>query len=74
VTLRPKGGDIDDELWEVVQPLWPDLTPQRTGCPRVGNQAAFTAIVFVLMTGVFILSLRPALVTFEGKDLAYEAV
>jgi len=26
------------------------------------------------MTGVFIVSLRPTLVTFEGKDLAYEAV
>ena len=68
------GGDIDDELWEMVQPLWPDRTPQRTGCPQVSNQAAFTAIVFVLMTGVFIVSLRPTLVTFEGKDLAYEAV
>jgi len=43
---------VDDELWELVKPLLPSRTPQRTGRPRVNNRAAFTAIVFVLVTGV----------------------
>jgi len=40
---------VDDEL---VKRLVPDRTPQRTGRPRVSDRAAFTAIVFVLVTGV----------------------
>ena len=43
---------VDDGLWELVKPLLPDHAPQRTGRPRASNQAAFTAIVFVLVTGV----------------------
>src|SRR3712207_4951317 len=43
---------VDGELWELVKPLLPDRTPQRTGRPRVSDRAAFTAIVFVLLTGV----------------------
>jgi hypothetical protein len=43
---------VDGELWELVKPLLPDRTPQRTGRPRVSDRAAFTAIVFVLVTGV----------------------
>ena len=43
---------VDDGLWELVKPLLPDHTPQRTGRPRVSDRAAFTAIVFVLVTGV----------------------
>ena len=43
---------VDDELWGLVKPLLPDRTPRRTGCPRVSDRAAFTAIVFVLVTGV----------------------
>ena len=43
---------VDDELWELVKPLLPSRTPQRTGRPRVSDRAAFTAIVFVLVTGV----------------------
>ena len=42
---------VDDGLWELVKPLLPDHTPQRTGRPRVSDRAAFTAIVFVLVTG-----------------------
>ena len=42
---------VDDELWELVKPLLPDRSPQRTGRPRVSPRAAFTAIVFVLVTG-----------------------
>ena len=43
---------VDDGLWKLVKPLLPDRTPQRTGRPRVSDRAAFTAIVFVLVTGV----------------------
>ena len=43
---------VDDELWELVRSLMPDRTPRRTGRPRVSDRAAFTAIVFVLRTGV----------------------
>lgn len=43
---------VDDELWDLVKSLLPDLSPQRTGRPRVSDRAAFTAIVFVLRTGV----------------------
>jgi transposase len=43
---------VDDELWELVKPLLPDHVPQRTGRPRVSGRAAFTAIVFVLVTGL----------------------
>ena len=43
---------VDDELWELVKSLLPDRTPQWTGRPRVSDRAAFTAIVFVLRTGV----------------------
>jgi transposase len=42
----------DDELWELLKPLLPGRTPQRRGRPRVSDRAAFTAIVFVLVTGV----------------------
>jgi transposase len=34
-----------------VKPLLPGRTLQRTGRPRVSDRAAFTAIVFVLVTG-----------------------
>ena len=43
---------VDDGLWELVESLLPDRTPQQTGRPRVGDRTAFTAIVFVLVTGV----------------------
>ena len=43
---------VDDGLWKLVKPLLPDRTPQCTGRPRVSDRAAFTAIVFVLVTGV----------------------
>jgi transposase len=43
---------VDDELWGLVKPLLPDRTPRRTGRPRVSDRAAFTAIVFVLVSGV----------------------
>ena len=43
---------VDDGLWELLKPLLPGRTPQRTGRPRVSDRAAFTAIVFVVVTGV----------------------
>jgi transposase len=43
---------VDDGLWELVKSVLPDRTPRRTGRPRVSDRAAFTAIVFVLVTGV----------------------
>ncbi len=43
---------VDDELWELVKPLLPDHSSQRTGRPRVSDRRAFTAIVFVLVSGV----------------------
>ena len=43
---------VDIGLWELVKTLLPDRRPQRTGRPRVSDRAAFTAIVFVIRTGV----------------------
>ena len=44
--------EVRDEVWEVVEPLLPDLPPQTTGRPRVPDRVAFNAIVFVLVTGI----------------------
>jgi transposase len=43
---------VDDGFWEVLEPLLPERPAQRIGRPRVSDRAAFTAIVFVLLTGV----------------------
>jgi transposase len=43
---------VDDGLWELFEPLAPERSPRRSGRPRVGDRAAFTAIAFVLLTGV----------------------
>jgi transposase len=43
---------VDEEFWAVLEPLLPERAPQKTGRPRVSDRAAFTAIVFVLLTGV----------------------
>ena len=43
---------VDDGLWELVKPLLGDRTPQQTGRPRVSDRTAFTAIVFVLVSGM----------------------
>ena len=43
---------VDDELWELVKPMLPGRAPQRTGRLRVSDRAAFTAIAYVLVTGV----------------------
>jgi transposase len=44
--------EVRDEVWEVVEPLLPDLPAQTTGRPRVPDRVAFNAIVFVLVTGI----------------------
>ena len=43
---------VDDGFWEVLEPLLPARRPRGTGRPRVEDRAAFTAIVYVLVTGV----------------------
>jgi len=43
---------VDDGLWAVLEPLLPEREPRRTGRPPVDDRIAFTAIVFVLVTGV----------------------
>jgi transposase len=46
---------VDDELWELVEPLIPSRPPARwgrTGRPRVSDRAALAGIVFVLSTGI----------------------
>jgi transposase len=46
---------IDDELWEIVEPLLPEPTPRRFRYPGrkpVDDRKALTGIVFVLKTGI----------------------
>jgi transposase len=44
---------VRDELWGVVEPLLPKHEPDpRGGRPRVDDRIAFSAIVFVLFTGI----------------------
>ncbi len=43
---------VDDALWAELEPLLPDRPVGRIGRPRVDDRAAFSAIVFVLLTGV----------------------
>jgi transposase len=43
---------VDEGFWEVLAALIPERAPQVTGRPRVSDRAAFTAIMFVLVTGV----------------------
>jgi transposase len=43
---------VDDGLWAVLEPLLPERVPRRIGRPRIDDRIAFTAILFVLVTGV----------------------
>ena len=44
---------VSDELWEVVEPLFPEEPPKpKGGRPRVDDRAALTGIVFVLKSGI----------------------
>ena len=41
-----------DGLWDVLDPLLPERPARRIGRPRVEDRVAFTAILFVLVTGL----------------------
>ena len=43
---------LGDALWVVLAPLLPARPTRRIGRPRVDDRVAFTAIVFVLLTGI----------------------
>ena len=46
---------LDDELWELIEPLLPPAKPRRFRYPGrrpVSNRAALTGILFVLKTGI----------------------
>jgi transposase len=43
---------VDEDFWEVLEGLLPSDRRRLAGRPRVSDRAAFTAIVFVLVTGV----------------------
>ncbi|TFV63632.1 IS5 family transposase [Geodermatophilus sp. DF01-2] len=61
MTKRASGGDdaardypssITDELWSVLEPLFPTHDPHRAGRPRVyDNRLVLNAIFYVLRTG-----------------------
>jgi transposase len=41
-----------DGLWDALRPLLPERPACRIGRPRVEDRVAFTAILFVLVTGL----------------------
>lgn len=45
---------VDDELWEIVEPLLPPSPPRKThaGRKRLDNRRVFTGIVFILQSGL----------------------
>jgi transposase len=44
---------VSDELWSVVEPLFPAPRPKKKdGRPRIPDRACLTGIVFVLKTGI----------------------
>ena len=46
---------VDDELWELIQPLLPPLKPRRWRYPGrkpFGDRQALTGILFVLKSGI----------------------
>jgi hypothetical protein len=44
---------VSDELWEIVEPLWPEESPKpQGGRPRLDDRAALTGIVLVLKSGI----------------------
>jgi len=46
---------IEDELWELIEPLLPAAKPRRKKYPgrmRVPDRAALTGILFVLRSGI----------------------
>jgi transposase len=44
---------VNDELWEIIEPLLPDEPSKAEGGrPRVDDRAALTGIIFVLKSGI----------------------
>jgi transposase len=43
---------VGDGLWVALERLLPERPAQRFGRPRVDDRVAFTAILFVLLTGI----------------------
>jgi transposase len=43
---------VGDGLWDVLEPLSGERPARRIGRPRVDDRVVFTAILFVLMTGL----------------------
>jgi transposase len=44
---------LTDELWEVIEPLFPEEPSEpKGGRPRIDNRAALTGILFVLKRGI----------------------
>jgi transposase len=44
---------VSDELWEIVEPLLPEVPPKpKGGRPRIDDRAALAGIVFVLKSGI----------------------
>jgi transposase len=46
---------VDDELWEIIEPLLPPAKPRRFRYPGrkpISNRQAFTGILFVLRSGI----------------------
>jgi transposase len=44
---------VSDELWEIIEPLLPEVPPKpKGGRPRIDDRAALTGIVFVLKSGI----------------------
>ena len=45
---------LDDELWELIEPVLPDITKPKGGRPPLDNRRVLTGIVFVLKTGKYL--------------------
>ena len=44
---------VSDELWEIIEPLLPEVPPKpKGGRPRIDDRAALSGIVFVLKSGI----------------------
>lgn len=51
---RPKPGDVDDELWAVIEPLLPKVErrARHPGRKRHPDRLVFQGILFILHTGI----------------------
>jgi transposase len=62
VRVSQSVWQVRDELWEVIQPLSPEHPRDpRGGRPRVDDRVCFSAIMFVLFTGIAWRHLPPEL-------------